>query len=131
MKMHNLLSLPHLPIGQTRGKKPLINYSKSQFITFDHYLKSYKKRPWTRQQHKKSRNEVKGQRKESKKIIKMVIGFKRIAHKLLKKCARVNFVSTSTTNFVKEASDHFHDNFRARFKAHSLGYTCVNLGFRY
>jgi len=71
---------------------------------------------------------MKGQRKKSKKIIEMVIGFKRIA---LKKCARVNFVSTSTTNFVKEAGDHFHNNFRARFKAHSLGYTCVNLGFRY
>lgn len=72
---------------------------------------------------------MKGQRKESKKIIKIVIGFKRIVHKLVKKCARVNFVSTSTTNIVKETSDHFHNNFRARFKAHSLGYTCVNLGF--
>jgi len=75
------------------------------------------------------RNEVKGQRKKSKKIIKIVIGFKRIAHKLVKKCARANFVSTSTTNIVKETSDHFHKKFKARFKTHSLGYTCVNLGF--
>jgi hypothetical protein len=72
---------------------------------------------------------VKGQRKKSKKTVKMVIGFKRIVHKLVKKCARVKFVSTSTTNIVKEASDHFHNNFGNRFKAHSLRYTCVNIGF--
>ncbi len=59
----------------------------------------------------------------------MVIGFKRIVHKLVKKCARANFVLTSTTNIVKEANDHFHNNFGTRFKAHSLRYTCVNLGF--
>jgi hypothetical protein len=38
MRMHNLLSLPHLLAKHIRGKKPLIGYSKSHIVTFDQYL---------------------------------------------------------------------------------------------
>jgi hypothetical protein len=33
-----LFSLPHLPTRQTKGQKPLVDYSQSHVVTFDEYL---------------------------------------------------------------------------------------------
>ncbi len=37
MKIHNLLSLPHLPTKQPKGKEPLVDYFQSHVITFQEY----------------------------------------------------------------------------------------------
>jgi hypothetical protein len=39
MRLHNLLSLPHLPIRCTRGKEPLIDYFQSHVVTSAEYSK--------------------------------------------------------------------------------------------
>jgi hypothetical protein len=38
MKIHNLLSLPHLPTKQTKGKESLVDYSPSHVVTFGEYI---------------------------------------------------------------------------------------------
>jgi hypothetical protein len=43
MRIHNLLSLPHLPTKQTKGKEPLIEYFPSHVITFEEYFFILKK----------------------------------------------------------------------------------------
>ncbi len=57
MRLHNLLSLPHLPPKHIRGKDPLIDYSWSHVVTFVEYLYITRKNPWTRQLQRKSNNE--------------------------------------------------------------------------
>jgi len=47
----------------------------------------------------------------------------------MEKCARSNFVLTWTTNVVKQASNYYHNTFRAGFKPHPLQYIGVNLRF--
>jgi hypothetical protein len=42
-RLHNLLSLLHLPIRRTRGKEPLIDYSHSHVVTFVEYLNILRK----------------------------------------------------------------------------------------
>jgi hypothetical protein len=42
-RLHNLLSLLHLPIRRTRGKEPLIDYSQSHVVTFVEYLNILRK----------------------------------------------------------------------------------------
>jgi hypothetical protein len=36
MKLHNLLSLPHLPIRHTRGEEPLVDDSQSHVICVEY-----------------------------------------------------------------------------------------------
>jgi hypothetical protein len=38
MRLHNLLSLPHLFPRHTRGKEPLVGYSQSHVVAFVEYL---------------------------------------------------------------------------------------------
>jgi hypothetical protein len=49
----------------------------------------------------------------------MVIGFKKIAPRLMGKHARVNFVLIQwTINVIREVGDRFHNNFKVGFRAH-------------
>jgi hypothetical protein len=49
----------------------------------------------------------------------MVIGFKKIAPRLMEKHARVNFVLAQwIINVIKEIGNYFHNNFNSRFRAH-------------
>jgi len=38
MRLHNLLSLPHLLTRHTRGKEPLVDYSRSHVVMSIEYL---------------------------------------------------------------------------------------------
>jgi len=64
-----------------------------------------------------------------KKVVEMVTRFEKITCRLMEKCARSNFVLTWTTNVVKQASNYYHNTFRAGFKPHPLQYIGVNLRF--
>jgi hypothetical protein len=44
MRLHKLLSLPHLLIKHTRGKEPLIDYSKSHVVIFVECLNILRKK---------------------------------------------------------------------------------------
>ncbi len=44
MKLHNLLSLPHLPLRCTRGKELLVDYSKSHVVIYFEYLNILRKK---------------------------------------------------------------------------------------
>jgi hypothetical protein len=44
VKVHNLLSLLHLPIRCIKGKKPLIDYSQPHVITSFQYLNIIRKK---------------------------------------------------------------------------------------
>jgi hypothetical protein len=44
MRLHNLLSLLHLPTRCTRGKGPLVYYFYSHFVTFVEYLNILRKK---------------------------------------------------------------------------------------
>jgi hypothetical protein len=44
MRMHNLMSLPCLPIRHTKGKEPLVDYSQSHVVTSFRYLDILKKK---------------------------------------------------------------------------------------
>ncbi len=56
--------------------------------------------------------------KKSKKIVKMVIGLKKIVSILQEKHAKFNFVSVLIIDVVKEVGNYFHNNFKAGFRAH-------------
>jgi len=49
MRIHNLLSLPHLPTKQTKGKESSIDYSPSHVVTFEEYCYLEEKKTWRRQ----------------------------------------------------------------------------------
>jgi hypothetical protein len=72
MKMHNLLSLPHLHTKQTNGKEPLANYYKSHVVTFDQYINI---KAMDKAIVKKIKEVKQKERKEkrSRKVIEMVI----------------------------------------------------------
>jgi hypothetical protein len=44
MRIHNLLSLPHLPAKQTKGRELLVDYSQSHVVISKDYLVSLKKK---------------------------------------------------------------------------------------
>ncbi len=44
MKLHNLLSLPHLLARHTRGEKPIIDYFSHNVVIFVEYLNILKKK---------------------------------------------------------------------------------------
>ncbi len=45
----------------------------------------------------------------------MVIGLEKIACKLMEKCSKTNFILIWTIDIIKEANNHFHNNFRVGF----------------
>jgi replicative DNA helicase len=116
MRMHNLLSLPQLIAKQTKGKEPLVDYSKS-YVFFYQYIDILHKKAMdktTIEEIKEVRQKEKKE-KNPKKCIQMVIRLENATYRLLKKCASINFVSTWILNVVREVGDCFHNNFNVGF----------------
>jgi hypothetical protein len=47
----------------------------------------------------------------------------------MEKCSKTNFILIWTIDIIKEANNHFHNNFRVGFWAHPIGCAYVYLGF--
>jgi hypothetical protein len=64
MRIHNILLLPHLLAKQTKGKKPLINYSQSHVVTFKKYLAILKKKTMDKATTDEARETKRKQKKD-------------------------------------------------------------------
>jgi len=91
-RMHNLLSLPQLIAKQTKGKKPLVDYSKSHVI-FYQYIDILQKKAMAKTTIEDIREVRQKEKKEKnpKKCIQMVTKLENATYRLPKKCASINF----------------------------------------
>jgi hypothetical protein len=67
MRLHNLLSLLHLPPRRTRGKEPLVDYFQSHVVTFVKYLNILKRKAMDKETTKEIRW-FKGKKKKDKRV---------------------------------------------------------------
>ncbi len=108
-----MLSLPHLPLRCTRGRRPLVDYSKSHVVIFAKYLNILRKKIIDKVVAKEIR---KGKRKQKKhKQAKRVVELGTIVDKIViiiaKKHVRAQFIAAWTPIAIKEVDDRFYRTF--------------------
>jgi hypothetical protein len=113
----NLLSLPQLPTRRILGKEPLIDYSNSHVVTSNQYLAVLKKKTMDKEATNKVR-ELKAKEKEekiSKRFQNTLTPVEQATQRIIEKEQETKFNQTWSTTTFKATSEHFHNNFKARF----------------
>jgi len=110
MRLHNLLSLPHLLVRRTRENEPLIDYYRSHVVTSVEYLSILRKKTMDKVVAKENkegkRKEIKD--KQAKRILELGIVVDRPTTGILEKHVKAQFTIALTSTTIKEVGDKFH-----------------------
>jgi hypothetical protein len=126
----DLLSLPRLPTRRRHDKNPLVDYSSSYVVTSDQYLTVLKQKALEKEVVDKIR-EQKAKKREEKKsrwVEHTFTPMEKVTQKNVEKENKVQFNNAWFVTVVRATSERFHNNFKARFRAHLLGHKGFGLG---
>jgi hypothetical protein len=94
MRLHNLLSLPHLLVRCTRGNEPLIDYYRSHVVTSVEYLSILTKKTMDKvvAEENKEGKKKKIKNKQAKRILELGIVVDRPTIRILKNMLKHNLL---------------------------------------